>query len=167
MLGYLFLTIIGLSLVAFYVGRASGNRFAATDIAATHSLPGYHGAFVAIWVGIPALALVLMWLLFQDSVIDGLLLRSLPDAMTQGLSQADRALLLSEIHNVAAGQVFSEPSPEVEDAAGRYARWSSLAGIALFVVAVSVMMAGLSSDSRGSRCASGRVTTSSARSRFS
>jgi phosphate transport system permease protein len=142
-LGYLFLTIIALSLVAFHVGRASGSGFVAADAGKTHSLPGYHGAFVAIWVGIPALALVLLWLLFQDSVIDGLLLRSLPDAVTGGLSQADRALLLSEIHNVAGGQIFTEPSPEVLDAARRYERWSSLARIALFVAAISVMIVGM------------------------
>ena len=75
MLGYLFLTILGA--VARRLLRRPGARPGASRRAGArrvHSLPSYHGAFVAIWVGVPALILVLLWLLFQDSVIDGLLL---------------------------------------------------------------------------------------------
>ena len=45
MAGYLILAIIVFSLVAFYVGRLAGRRFAAAPLAAPHSLPGYHGAY--------------------------------------------------------------------------------------------------------------------------
>ena len=52
MIGYLFLTILALSLVAYLVGAASGRRFQAAGGEAVHSLPSYHGAYVAIWVGV-------------------------------------------------------------------------------------------------------------------
>lgn len=139
MIGYLFIAIAACSLAAYFVGQSTARRFAERS----HSLPGYHGAFVAIWVGVPALVLVLVWLAFQGSVIDALLLRSLPEALTAGATAAERSLLLSEIHNVAAGMIFKEPSPEVAGAAARLQRWTALARAALVVVALAAMLLGL------------------------
>jgi phosphate transport system permease protein len=137
--GYLLLTIAALSLVAYYVGRSAGARFAAGH-AETHSLPSYHGAFVAIWVGVPALVLALIWVALQNSVIDGLLLAGLPAEMTDAASAAQKALYLSEIRNVAAGLVFGEPSPAIVEAAERFVRLRGIFHVALFVVAVALML---------------------------
>src|SRR5690606_29531970 len=139
MAGYLLLAILGFSLVAFYVGRTAGTRFAAADGNAVPSLPGYHGAFVAVWVGIPALVLVLLWLALQGAVIDGLLLASLPASLTEAMSGAERNLILSEIRNVAAGRIFSEPDPAVAAAAESLVRWEEIARWAMVVVALAAM----------------------------
>jgi phosphate transport system permease protein len=141
--GYLFLTIIALSLIAYAVGQSAGRRFAAEHGPEMHSLPSYHGAFVAIWVGVPALVLTLLWLLFQGSVIDGLLMRSLPEAMTTGAKPSQLNLYLSEIRNVAAGRIFTEPSPEISAAAARLIRWEGLARVALFLVVLAMMIVAL------------------------
>lgn len=140
MLGYLLLTMIALTAVAFFVGNRAGKRFAAVG---AHSLPSYHGAFVAIWVGVPALMLVVLWLLFQNSIIDGLLIRSLPEPMTAAASPAQISLYLSEIHNVAAGRLFGEPSPEIVAAAERYLRWQGIAWISMALAALAAMALGL------------------------
>ena len=74
-LGYLFLDHRSrCALAAYFVGQTTGARLRRRRRQPVHSLPSYHGAFVAIWVGVPALVLVLLWLLLQGSVIDGLLL---------------------------------------------------------------------------------------------
>ncbi|HMQ92308.1 MAG TPA: phosphate ABC transporter permease subunit PstC [Amaricoccus sp.] len=144
MFSYLFLTIIVMSAVAFFVGQATGKRFAAVgDAPDMHSLPSYHGAYVAVWVGIPSLVLVLLWALFQSSVIDSLLWSSLPDHLTSGADAANRSLLLSEIRNVAEGRIFSEPTPEVLAAAERLNGWQAIVRIAGFVVVLALMVAGL------------------------
>ena len=143
MIGYLFLTIVVLSLVAFFVGRASGRRFIQADGAAVHSLPSYHGAYVAIWVGIPALILVLLWMLFQNGMVDALIWRSLPETVTAGADPSHRRLILSEIQNVAAGRIFTEPTPEIAAAAERVNGWRAIIRIALFVAALATMLAGL------------------------
>jgi phosphate transport system permease protein len=111
--------------------------------AGAHSLPSYHGAYVAIWVGIPALILVLLWLLFQNGLIDALLWRSLPADLTSAADGANRRLILSEIHNVAAGRIFSEPSPEIAAAAQRLNGWHRIVQVAMFVSVLAVMLAGL------------------------
>jgi phosphate transport system permease protein len=137
--GYLFLAIVAFSLAAFYVGQSSGRRFVAAHGTQVHSRPVYHGAFAAIWVGLPALVLVLLWLLLQDSVVDRLLLASLPPTLTEGATPSRMSLYLSEIKNVAAGQIFVEPAPEIRQAAERYARWSTIANWAMAVAAICAM----------------------------
>ncbi|MCO0638101.1 phosphate ABC transporter permease family protein, partial [Lutimaribacter sp. EGI FJ00014] len=82
--------------------------------------------------------LVLLWLLFQGSIIDRLLLASLPASLTEGASASRLSLYLSEIKNVASGRIFSEPSPEVSAAAERYQRWQMIAQWAMVVVALAV-----------------------------
>ncbi len=144
MAGYVFLLILILSVVGYYVGRSAGNRFISGTGAGAgqvvHSLPGYHGAFVAVWVGIPAFVLVLLWLFLQGTVIDNLLLASLPASLTEGQSASGIQLILSEIKNVAAGRIFKEPTPEIESAAAVYLRWEAIARWAMVVVAIAMML---------------------------
>jgi phosphate transport system permease protein len=141
--GYLFLTIVALSLVAYFVGQSAGRRFATVHGHDAHSLPSYHGAFVAIWVGVPALILMVLWLLFQNSVIDGLLIRGLPEAVTEGASQAQLRLILSEIRNVAEGRIFTPPAEHITAAADQLVRWRGIARIAMVVVVVAAMLLAL------------------------
>jgi phosphate transport system permease protein len=136
------LLILALSLVAFVVGRVTGVHLLATSGPDTpvHSRPGYHGAFVAVWVGIPAFILVLLWIAFQGSVVESLLLTSLPDSITAGKTPSELALVYAEIQNVAAGRLFSEPSPDVVAAAERLNGLKAIGGWAMLVVALAVML---------------------------
>ena len=143
MAGYLILAILAFSLAAYFVGRREAYAFAGGDAAALHSRPVYHGAFVAIWVGLPALILVLLWLLFQNAIVDRLLLGSLPAEMTANASPAQLQLYLTEIRNVAAGLIFAEPTPEIEAAAERLLRWQAIARWAMLAVAAALMIVAL------------------------
>jgi phosphate transport system permease protein len=134
--GYLLLTICVCALAAYLVGVRTAHRFAMAG-ERLQSVPSYHGAYVAIRVGVPALVLVLLWMALQDSVVDRLLLHSLD------IESARSDLLLAEIHNVASGIILRQPTPEVADAAARLARWSALAHAALFVVILAAMLIGL------------------------
>jgi phosphate transport system permease protein len=142
MTGYLFLGIALFALAAWYMGRRKALALAATA-GSLQSRPVYHGAFVAVWVGIPALILVLFWFLFQDAVIDRLIIASLPPDLTDNAAPARISLLLSEIRNVAQGMIFSEPSPAIASAAERYAAWQQIARWAMVVVAASMMSVAL------------------------
>lgn len=141
MFGTALLLIVAMSLVAFLVGRRAGRQFLAVGGNA-HSLPAYHGLYVAVWVGIPAIVLLILWTAFSGTVIEGLLLASLPDTLTQGASDSQIGLYLSEIRNVANGLVFAEPSVEIAAAAERLNRWSGIADWAM-VAAVLAMMIGM------------------------
>jgi phosphate transport system permease protein len=141
--GYVVLLIVAMSLVAFFVGRSSGLSFERSGPGNTHSRAGYHGAFVAVWVGIPALVLVLLWLFLQGPIVDRLLIASLPDTMTAGASRAQLDLYLSEIQNVVAGRLFGEPTPEIVAAAENLERWTAIARWAMLVVVAALMVVAL------------------------
>lgn len=141
--GYLLLAILAFALIAFYVGQSAGRRFVAASSIKIHSLPGYHGAFVAVWVGVPALILLLLWLIAQGPVLNALILGSLPTSITDGASPSELSLILSEIKNVAAGRIFGEPAPEIRAAAEALLRWEEIARWAMVVVVAAVMLVAL------------------------
>lgn len=143
MIGYIFLAMFILSVTGFVLGRADGKRLASGPGVDMHSMPNYHGAFIAVWIILPALIVTLLWLLFQGSVIDRALVASLPDSMTREASPAQISLYLSEIKNVAAGAAFKEPSPEIREAAATYVRWEALADWAMLAVMLAMMVAAL------------------------
>jgi phosphate transport system permease protein len=136
---YAFLLILVLSGIAFFIGRSYGISAIGSGVK-PHSVPAYHGAYVAVWVGLPALVLVLLWLFLQGPVVDRLILSSLPDSVTNGLNGPQLTLILSEIKNVAAGNIFSPPTPEIAAAAERYLSWAGIARWAMIVVILAMML---------------------------
>jgi phosphate transport system permease protein len=140
MLSILLLTLMVLVTVGFLLGRSRAAAVGAPGDVKMHSLAGYHGWYVAAWVGIPAFLLVLLWLLFQGPVVDWLLVASLPADRIEGLGKGQLDLLVSEIKSVAAGNVFGEPDAEVLAAAERYNSWNEIADWAMFAVAVSMAL---------------------------
>ena len=148
MIGYLLFGIIALSVFSYLLGRRRAVAAVAGRENELHSRPAYHGAFVAAWVGIPSLLLVLIWLTLQGPIIDQLLLASLPPGTTDGMDPGQIGLMLSEIKSVAAGNIFGEPSLVVQEGAERYQRWQSIARWAMIAAAFSVALLGLVLASR-------------------
>jgi phosphate transport system permease protein len=142
------LTLIAAILVLTLVGYWLGRRRALTmegslATGRLHSLPQYYGYYVALWCGLPAIALLLIWLLAQSAVIDRLLLAGLPPEMTENAPPAKIGLLIATIKNAAAGLMFGEPNPAIMAAAEGYNRLLIGARAALIVVVLAVAIAGL------------------------
>ena len=142
MAGTVFLILLVLAVVGYVAGLIRARRVRGTAYRDFHSLPFYHGLNIAIWTGIPALIIVLFWLLFQGAAVDRIILDSMGNAAA-GLDTAQKALLLSEIKQVAAGRIFREPSGDVAAAAEFYKAVIANAQWAMLVVAVSVALVGL------------------------
>ncbi|TPQ49734.1 phosphate ABC transporter permease subunit PstC [Prosthecomicrobium hirschii] len=114
------------ALVAFLAGRG---RVVAMQVAGGpkfHSLPGYHGWWVAIAVAAPMIGLFALWSPLAPIAIEHSVLASLPPSL-QPADDLARATLLREIHNVAAGSFAGEPRPEIAAAAGHLTTWTTLA----------------------------------------
>ncbi|HSR72529.1 MAG TPA: phosphate ABC transporter permease family protein, partial [Kiloniellales bacterium] len=137
-------TLVALiALGGYLLARTRAGALAGSGDVRLHSLPGYHGVFVALWVGLPSLLLVLVWLALQGPVIDALLVESLPETLRSGGDGGRIDLLLSEIKSVASGRIFGEPEPAVLAAAERYAAWREIARWAMVAAATCVALLGL------------------------
>lgn len=140
MLSFVLLAIVGLAVLGFIYGRWRALLSVNRDPRLLHSRPNYYGAFVAAWIGIPALLLTFIWLFLQGLVIDQLLLAYLPGERVAGLSQGEIDLLLAEIRQVASGTIFGQPDEVVKAAAETYNRWRVIASWAMFVSVLCVGM---------------------------
>jgi len=140
MIFYLLAAILALGALSYVLGRRRALAAVEGRAKALHSRPAYYGAFVAAWVGLPSILFVLVWVTLQGPVIDRLLLASLPPGTTDGLDSGQINLMLSEIRSVAAGNIFSEPSSAIQEAAERYQRWQTIARYAMAVSALSVAL---------------------------
>jgi phosphate transport system permease protein len=134
---------VALSVLGYVYGRQRAVMAVGGKQQELHSRPAYHGAFVAAWVGIPSILLVLIWLFLQGTVIDKLVLWSLPVGTTDNLDEGQINLLISQIKAVAAGNIFGEPSLAVQEAAERYRHWQGIARWSMVAVALSVALLGL------------------------
>lgn len=85
-------TLLILSCVGFYLGRRRALVTAGGSIRALHSLPSYYGFYIAVWAGIPALILFVVWISTQNSVVDYLVQAALPSHLRN--LPPDRAALV-------------------------------------------------------------------------
>ncbi len=141
-LSLLLLVIVVMMLLAFQLGRQRAIRVVGgyNHIRHLHSLPAYYGYYAALWVGIPALLLVLLWIGLQDRVITMLVIEQLPPSLTATLSDGHLSLLINDIKNLATGNITSgQVNAEMQAAADYYHQLQSLAAIGLwsFVFAIA------------------------------
>jgi phosphate transport system permease protein len=118
----LLFVVVGLALLGYYAGRqrAVGAAVAAGP-RSFHSLPGYHGGYVALWCALPALTLLMLWQVFEPAWLRSGVVDSLPAPM-QALPEDQLGLVYNEIRNLVEGNFVADaPSPELAVAAERYA----------------------------------------------
>ena len=136
--------LLGLmSIAAFYFGRRRSLALVGGPGhgSALHSLPGYYGYYVVVWVALPALALLLIWVLVEPRIVVALVIRGLPLSY-QDLSAGELNLLVNNIRNLAAGDVTSVNVDAVlQNAADRFNGYVAKSRQLLAVLAVG--MAGL------------------------
>ena len=143
------LTLIALLLFSYFLGRKrslgavkkgrGGDRL--------HSRPAYYGYMVALWAGIPAVIVLLLWTMFQSQIVTSLTVAGLPETM-QAESQGGHGLIINEIMNLAdSGMVAKESDPTLKAAAEHYLRLKRISHQAIaalvLVAAVAGMLLGL------------------------
>lgn len=104
----LVLLLMFMSVAAFYLGRRRSLAVVGGPGHGTalHSLPGYYGYYVAIWCILPALLLLMLWLMLEPRLVIALIVKGLPEAY-QSLSEGQLNLLINNIQNLASGDVVS------------------------------------------------------------
>ncbi len=137
--------LLAAAALAYQVGRSRAFSVAgdARALRRFHSRPAYHGLFTALWCGIPALIVLSVWLLFEDSIITGIIVNELPQQM-QALPPERLGLLLNDIRNLMEGRAFGRESSEaVHAAAERYAGLRALSTQLLAGCVLVIAIAGI------------------------
>ena len=135
--------LLALSAVGYHLGRTRALATVDGRIAGLHSVPGYHGGYVALWCGLPALLLVTFWIALQPVIIDRMVLAGFPAERVASLSEPQVQLLLATVRNIARGVGFTSDDPAITNAAARLRNLWALADWAVAVLAMSVAIAGL------------------------
>jgi phosphate transport system permease protein len=125
--------------VAYRLGTRRALATAGGNARRLHSLPSYHGVYLALWCGLPALLLLGLWAAFDGRVIESILVAALP-AESRQLPADQLQLMLNEIRNVAAG-VSAASTPLVGAAARRYAEYHAQSRLLLVVAVFAVALA--------------------------
>ncbi len=136
MVGTILLVLAIGAVVMAYAGAAKARRTADAVTGKTHSRPIYHGLNAAIWTGVPAFVFLLIWLLVQNAVIDRLVLAAMPGV--DAMDASARSIAISEVRQVAAGNIFKQPTPETLTAVEHL---QSLQSISNWVIATVVFAA--------------------------
>jgi phosphate transport system permease protein len=133
--------IVALAIVGFVLGRSKALAGVSGDASALHSLPGYYGHYTAIWCGVPALMILVIWSVFENTIITGLVQAGLPDDLAT-LPADQMSLLMTNVQNAASGNIVSKASPEVT-AAEHYLRLSAISTWSLTALALAAALVGL------------------------
>jgi phosphate transport system permease protein len=142
----LFFIVLAAMALAYYIGRqrAIGVVGGVSQINRLHSLPSYYGYYAALWVGLPAMLLLLLWVGLQGQILTALTLAELPPEVTADLSEGQLSLLTSDIRNLASGNLMGrDPSPAVEAAAARFQQLQQIATLSLWALTGAVVLAGM------------------------
>lgn len=106
-----------------------------------NSLPSYHGILAALWCGIPSLMLLLGWKLFENNIIQSMVVSGFPEDV-KSLPASELGLMMNTVRNIAEGATVGlQPAQYLIDAATRLQEIESSSQIALTFIAISLGLA--------------------------
>jgi phosphate transport system permease protein len=137
--------LLVLAAIGYWLGRQRALALRDGSLAAggLATLPQYYGYYVALIAGLPAFVIFVAGVLFQGSLVDWLVLGSLPAEMTDDISPAERNLLLSSIRNAARGTTFGTPEPAILAAAQSFSTSQSIVRLAVIAATLIAALGGL------------------------
>jgi len=132
--------ILFTSVVIGYVLNLRAARALRDGGARMHSLDGFHAGYAALMVLIPTFALIILWLLFQETVIEWIVAAGLPDGQLADKGIGEVQLIMAEIRSIAGGRVFGTPADWKLEAADRLVTLRAVSGW-LMVAATAALAA--------------------------
>lgn len=135
--------VLAVMAVAYRLGLVRSRRVAAAAGGVRmHSRPAHYGMLVALWCGVPALGVLLVWALFGNSVIASMVAASLPPDWANGLTPLQARAALEQMAAISLGQALPQDGALGEAQVQGAAHWASLRQTGqLAVVAVMAVLA--------------------------
>lgn len=128
---------------AYMAGRQRSANFAIAGggVARLHSLPSYHGGYVALAAVAPMLVWLIVWLLVAHRVVDAQAIAALPAAL-QPTDELTYGARLREIYQAAIGVRVEGSDPAIAAAADTLNTWRMIADWALILVGAAFALLG-------------------------
>ena len=144
---YWSLIIILLGIYSAYIfGKSRINSNSRQLEIKTASLPTYYAQYIMVWCLLPALIVYFGWIIFEDQIIQNLVLANFDFDLNPALNAS---LLIAEIKNVALSDSFAEgKATEILNAAEHYASIKYVSSIAFYLSILIVMILGVMFASR-------------------
>jgi len=138
------IAVLGLSLIGYFMGRGRSVSVAGGNLRRLHSLPNYHGFYVALWCGLPSLLVALIWLAAQPAIVTEAATSVLPPERVASLDENQLSLLLSEVRQAASHADLSQVAdPAVRVGAETYRAWQSMSNLGALGAAVALALIGI------------------------
>ena len=93
--------VLVIACAGFFLGRARAITMVSGNIRGLHSLPGYYGWHAAIMAALPALGVLVLWLIVQPIVVERQIGALLPDAVVA--DETAFTLAMADVRRVAGG----------------------------------------------------------------
>lgn len=138
--------LLALIAIAYQVGLSKSRGLAGqgNNSAALHSRPGYYGALVALWCGLPAILVMLVWNFVEPSVLKHIILNHVPVHVVASLDPASMGVLIDRVQSIASGfGVSDQPLAYELKAAEQLANFQTIGMYAKLVVVICIALIGL------------------------
>jgi phosphate transport system permease protein len=138
--------LLAIIAVAYQIGLTKSRNLAGrgNNSAMLHSRPGYYGAMVALWCGIPAFLILIVWNLVEPSILKQVVLNHLPEQVLASLDPASLGVVIDRVQALASGFGVSDTATPYEVAAAeQLTKFATIGTYAKLAVVISVALAGL------------------------
>lgn len=139
------LTLLALAAFSYYIGRkrslaiASPVKRGGNNL---HSLPSYYGYLVLVWCAIPALLVLALWSMFDNTMLTHQMVTHLP-AELQSQPADQLSLTTNRILNLVQNGPETATDPAMQAAAEDYLRMQSISQMAKTVVVLLLAIGGI------------------------
>ena len=138
--------LLALVAIAYQIGLSKSRNLSGkgSNSATLHSRPVYYGALVALWCGVPAFLILIIWNLVEPSVLQHIIFNNIPASVSATMDAAGRDVLIDRVQAIASGfGVTDQPAAYEVAAAQQLAKFQTIGTFAKLAVVISVALAGL------------------------
>ncbi len=143
-LSTLLIIVLAASAVAYMMGKFRSQQVAKPvgGVRNLAALPNYYASLMGLWALLPALFLIVLWSVFDSTVISSLVQAQLPEE-AKSLSVEDYDLVMSQVNNAATGigsydNLGDEYTPAIE----RLKTLNQTSGNAMPILVIIVLVVG-------------------------
>lgn len=138
--------LLALIAIGYQIGLSKSRKLSGkgNNSAALHSRPGYYGALVALWCGLPAFLILLTWNIVEPQLLKHVVLDNVPADIAATLDPASISVLVDRVQSIASGFGVSDQAQAYElQAAAQLSHYAMIGSYAKLVVVLSSALAGL------------------------